>query len=170
MISRKSLICLMLIMLCCVSSEICFSENDMNNKKELITSFENLKWLAGRWEGEAFGGQFEEVWSPATAGSMCGTFKLMVNDAVSFYEIFTITFDSAGPVLRLKHFNADLTGWEEKDEVITFPFVGGDANELRFDGLVYRKTSDNTMQILLKTKDSEGTVTENVIDCTKTNN
>ncbi len=169
MIIRKSLICLMLVFLCWISSEIGFSENDMNNKKELINSFEDFEWLAGRWEGEAFGGQFEEVWSPAAGGSMCGTFKLMVNDAVSFYEIFTITLDSAGPVLRLKHFNADLTGWEEKDEVITFPFVGGDANELSFDGLVYRKTSENTMRIILNIKDSEGNITENVIDCTKTN-
>lgn len=167
MILRKSLVCLMLVILCCLFSESSFSERNMNNKNESILSFENFEWLAGRWEGEAFGGVFEEVWSSPTAGSMCGTFKLMTNGTVSFYEIFTITIDSEGPVLRLKHFNADLTGWEEKDEVVTFRYVGGDSSEILFEGLTYRRTSDKTMQIILKTKDSDGKVTENIIDCKK---
>jgi len=123
--------------------------------------------LVGHWEGEAFGGVFEEVWQPPSAGSMCGTFKLIVNEKVSFYEIFIITIDSSGPNLNLKHFNADLTGWEEKDEVVNFPFISFNDNELQFDGLIYRKTSDETMQIILKMKNSEGKITENIIDCKK---
>lgn len=167
--NKKYLVCFLIAVLCSFMTETCFSEADMNDKKESITSFEDIEWLVGFWEGEAFGGNFEEVWLPATAGSMCGTFKLKTNNAVSFYEIFIITFDSTGPVLRLKHFNADLTGWEEKDEVVLFSYLGGDANEIRFDGLTYRKISERSMQIVLRTKDSDGKITENIIYCNKEN-
>ncbi|MCP4703904.1 MAG: hypothetical protein GY865_04785 [candidate division Zixibacteria bacterium] len=142
----------------------------MNDQKNANVSFKDFEWLAGSWEGEAFGGNFEEVWSPATAGSMCGTFKLFSNNKVSFYEIFTITIDSTGPVLRLKHFNADLTGWEEKDEVISFPYIDCNKNELQFDGLIYRKISDEAMRIVLRTRDANGIVTDNIIDCKRSNN
>ncbi len=141
----------------------------MNNEEEKIVSFDDFGWLVGFWEGEAFGGNFEEVWLPASGGSMCGTFKLMTNNNVNFYEIFTITIDSTGPVLRLKHFNADFTGWEEKDEIVTFPFISASDGELHFDGLIYRKRSEKTMQIILKIKNSDGKITKNIIDCQKTN-
>lgn len=170
MILRRSLVCFCFAIICVIITKTGFSEGDMNSNKELKASFEDLKWMVGNWEGEAFGGNFEEVWSPATAGSMCGTFKLMNNNGVSFYEIMTITLSPAGPNLRLKHFNADLTGWEEKDEVIEFPFVKCKPNEIEFDGLIYRKTSEETMQIILKTKDSDGQVSENIIDCKKIDN
>ncbi len=167
MIFKKCLICLIQIIFCWALADTGFSEDNMNNKDNKIVSFNDFEWLVGFWEGEAFGGNFEEVWSPASGGSMCGTFKLKINNSVSFYEIFTITIDSTGPVLKLKHFNADLTGWEEKDEVVTFPFISASDGELQFDGLIYRRTSDKTMQIILRIKNSDGKITENIIDCQK---
>ncbi len=167
MIIKKCLLCLILVTVCWASSETCLSESRMNNEQNNLVSFDDFEWLVGFWEGEAFGGHFEEVWLPESGGSMSGIFKLITNDSVSFYEIFTITFDSTDPVLRVKHFNADLTGWEEKDEVVTFPFISAGDGEIRFDGLTYRKRSDKTMQIILKIKNSDGKVTENIIDCQK---
>jgi len=157
----------MLAILYWASSKTAFSEDNMNNEQEKMVSFDDFEWLVGFWEGEAFDGNFEEVWSPASGGSMCGTFKLMTNDGINFYEIFAITIDSTGPVLKLKHFNANLTGWEEKDEVVTFPFISAGDGELKFDGLIYRKKSEKTMQVILRMKNSDGKVTENVIDCQK---
>ena len=43
-------------------------------------------------------------------------------------------------------------------------------NELQFDGLIYRKTSEETMRIILKTKDADGNIAENIIDCRRSNN
>ena len=170
MIFKKYINCLIIVVLCLILSGTSISGDNMDNKKIAITSFEDFEWLAGNWEGEAFGGTFEEIWSPATAGSMCGIFKLKTGNKVSFYEIFTITFDSTGPVLNLKHFNPDLTGWEEKDKVVSFPFISCEGNELQFDGLIYRKTSEKTMQIILKTKDTDGNINENIINCKRTDN
>ena len=35
-------------------------------------TLEDAAWLTGSWGGEAFGGSFEQVWNPASAGSMVG--------------------------------------------------------------------------------------------------
>ena len=105
------------------------------------SSLNDFAWLAGHWQGEAFGGICEEVWSPASAGTMIGTYKQINGGEVRFYEIMKIAVDSSGPVLTLKHFNADLTGWEEKDDVVTFPLVAAGDGMIEFDGLTYEPVS-----------------------------
>ena len=40
-------------------------------------TLENVKWLAGHWRGEAFGGITEEIWSPPLGGSMMCAFRLI---------------------------------------------------------------------------------------------
>ena len=76
-------------------------------------SLDDLSWLVGRWVGKGFGGVCEEVWQPSSGGSMIGTFSLVVDGKAQFYELMTITMESGKPTMKLKHFNADLTGWEE---------------------------------------------------------
>jgi hypothetical protein len=100
---------------------------------------------------------------------MVGTFKLIKDDKVIFYEIETISADSAGFSLKLKHFNADLTGWEEKEEVIRFPLISASEDEIKFKGLSYRKVSDDSIRITLDIKDKDGNIRENVIDCKRLN-
>ena len=129
-----------------------------NNPEDLNVILEHLSWLAGRWEGEAFGGRCEEIWAPPSAGSMVGLFKVWKNSKVSFYEIETITIDSSGLALSVKHFNADLSGWEEKDDVVRFPFVSAGEEEIRFKGVTYRKTSSESLRITLDTRDKDGNV------------
>ncbi len=133
-------------------------------EKDKIT-LEDISWLAGHWQGEGFGGVCEEIWNKSFGPSMVGTFALIVNDEIKFYEIMIITLDSTGPVLKLKHFNTDLIGWEEKDKVITFPFVRASDNRIEFDGLVYEKTSSEELRITVSMKQSDGTISQEVIDC-----
>jgi hypothetical protein len=128
-------------------------------------NLESLSWLVGSWKANAFGGVCEEVWSPPSAGTMTGTFKLVVDGKVSFYELFIMTIENGGPTLHLKHFNADLTGWEEKDEVITFAFIEMTDNELRLDGLTYRSISADSLQIELQMKGSDGKVRTQMFNC-----
>lgn len=42
-----------------------------------------------------------------------------------------------GPAIRLKHFHADLTGWEGQDEFIVFPLRETGPGFARFEGLTY---------------------------------
>ena len=75
-----------------------------------------IDWIAGHWKGEAFGGHVEEVWSKPAGGAMMGMFRLVQGDEVGFYELLTLLEEDGSLVFRLKHFNSDLTGWEEKNE------------------------------------------------------
>ena len=84
-------------------------------------SLEDLDWIVGSWEGTAFGGIAEEVWAPASGNSMMGMFKLISDGDVYFYELMTIVEQEGTLMMRLKHFNNDLTGWEEKDDTVDFP-------------------------------------------------
>jgi hypothetical protein len=54
-----------------------------------------------------------------------------------FTEHMVIAQEGGSLVLKLKHFNPDLTGWEEKDEMETFPLVALDPCHAQFDGLTY---------------------------------
>ena len=76
-----------------------------------------LTWLVGHWRGEGLGGTVDEMWGPAAAGTMLGTFRLTKDNQVGFTEFFMLSEDDETLVLRLKHFNPDFTGWEAQNEV-----------------------------------------------------
>lgn len=152
------------------SEENMTDENKSRNGSDDLTVILNeLSWLVGRWEGEAFGGRCEEIWAPPSAGSMVGTFKVWKDGKVSFYEIETITIDSSGLSLNVKHFNADLTGWEEKEEVVKFPFISAGKEEISFKGITYRKISVDLLQIMLDSRDPDGNINKIEINCNRAN-
>ncbi len=116
-----------------------------------------LAWLTGYWVGDGFGGTCEEIWSKPSAGSMVGSFKLSVDGTVRFYEIFTLTIDSAGlPTLRIKHFNADLTGWEEKDKVVVFSYETATDSSLTIGAVTYRRLAADSLHIDVRLKNKSG--------------
>jgi len=110
-------------------------------------SITDLQWIEGSWTGEAFGGQTEEVWTAPSAGSMMGMFKLISDGDISFYELMTISQKEKSLIMRIKHFNDDMKGWEEKDEVVEFPLVDIKKNAVYFDGLTFKKISDRQMNV-----------------------
>lgn len=93
-------------------------------------------FLVGRWTGFGMGGDVEEVWSPAQGGQMVGHFTYARNGAVVFYEILLIRPDEEGGLeMLVKHFNADFTAWEDKEDWVTFRADGVEEGLLRFKGL-----------------------------------
>lgn len=113
-------------------------------------------WLAGRWTGDGMGGAVEEMWSPPADGAMAGHFQLVRDGRVVFYEIMQIAEEGAGLVFRVRHFNRDFTGWEDKTQMVTFPFVSADATALRFRGLVLERTGANAMTITVTIRQRDG--------------
>jgi hypothetical protein len=106
-----------------------------------------VAWLAGHWQGEGLGGFNEEVWAPPQAGAMMGMYRLVREGRTAFFEILTITEDAGGLVLRIKHFHPDLKGWEERDEVVTFPLVKLEPDAAYFDGLTFRRPAADRLDI-----------------------
>ena len=58
--------------------------------------------------------------------------------------------------MELKHFNPGLIGWEEKDQVYSYPLVKIQKNEAVFERpdkltrLTYRRTSTDSLYVLLE--------------------
>jgi hypothetical protein len=118
--------------------------------------FDKMSWLVGDWQGEGLGGTVEEFWSAPAGGSMMGCFRLIQDDTIMFYEFFFLAADSAGTVLKLKHFNPDMTGWEEKDEAVRFDFLGATDSEIRYEALTYRHVAEDSLEITVNLRDEEG--------------
>ncbi len=93
-------------------------------------------WLEGCWTGTGLGSPAMECWMSSPGGPMTGMFQLLdENGDQIFSEIMLIdTFDD-GPALRLKHFDAQLIGWEAADEYVNFAFVEQTPTSLVFNGL-----------------------------------
>ena len=114
-------------------------------EKRVPATLEDVEWMAGSWSGEAFGGTFEEVWNPASLGTMVGLFKFMGDEQVNFYELLLLAEEEGSLVLKVKHFNADFTAWEDKEDYVNFRLVRIEPDAAHFSGLSFFKVSDNEM-------------------------
>ncbi|MGE0045397.1 MAG: DUF6265 family protein [Hyphomonadaceae bacterium] len=124
---------------------------------------EDAAWLAGRWVGEGLGGQLEETWAPPAGGQMVGHFRLTRNGAPVFYEIMLMEVTEGGVQMRVKHFNPDFTGWEERNEWVIFEPVSASETELAFSGLVLRREGEDQLIITIRLRYSETDVRDEVL-------
>lgn len=113
-------------------------------------------WLAGQWVGSAFGGTVEEVWTQPASGSMMGSYRLLKDGKVVFMELLTLTERDGTLALRLKHFNANLTGWEQKDEVREFLLLKKEPGRMYFDGMTFEVEGDRLIVMLRISDDRTG--------------
>lgn len=110
-------------------------------------TIEDFSFVIGSWSGPALGGECYEVWSEPSGETMAGTFKMVKEGKVGFYELMIISPVGESYAILLKHFNADMTGWEEKDKVITFPLVKIENETAYFDGLTMRRTGPDSLEV-----------------------
>jgi len=106
-------------------------------------TLEDARFLVGSWSGTAFGEKMEESWSAPTGGSMVGTFKLFDGDEPAMYELMLLTAEEGSLNLKVKHFNADFTAWEEKPDYVNFKLVKFSRGELHFRGISFYKRDDD---------------------------
>ena len=122
----------------------------------------DVGWLTGQWRGEGFGGTVEEIWAAPLGGAMVGMFRLVKPQGPVFYELLTMVEEQGSLALRLKHFQPDLTGWEEKEgsTAVVFPLVKLAPKAAYFRGLTFEKTEENTLVITLALRSKDGTLRE----------
>jgi len=116
-----------------------------DNQNSPNAKISDISWIQGIWRGEAFGGITEEIWSPLLAGSIMGSFRVIKNGKVIFYEFETITETEQTLILKLKHFNSDLVGWEDKETTIDFNLVKVTDNMVYFDGFTFERINETKM-------------------------
>ncbi len=103
-----------------------------------------MAWLVGQWHGVGIqGAPAHESWLPPAGGTMVGTFvqetgQDPADTGIMFTEHMYLMEEAGTLVLRLKHFNADLTGWEERDGMLTFRLVALEECAAYFSALTLR--------------------------------
>lgn len=120
----------------------------------------DMKWIVGAWQGEAFGGFSEEIYSDPNSGVIMGAYRLIVDGKTVFYELMTILEENGTVVFRLKHFEPNLTGWEEKDKFVEFKFIKKDAKRIYFEGMTFEPIGKKALKIYLAIKQKDGSVKE----------
>jgi hypothetical protein len=124
-------------------------------------TLQDMSWLTGRWSGTGLGGMTEEMWSDPASGAMMGMFRLVKDGKVIFYEFLTLVEQEGSLRLKLKHFNPDLTGWEEKADFITFRLLKLTPTEAFFEGITFRLEGPDRLRIFVAIRNrADGTVRE----------
>ena len=113
---------------------------------------EDLSWIEGVWVGKGLGGECEEVWMPAIDGHMIGTFRFWEDGKLVFSEFMNIVQEGEIFSMKLKHFNPDLSPWEEKDQWTTFRLVEIGENFVSFSGLTMQRIGDEMILQLALTE------------------
>jgi len=124
-------------------TEHTFKLDDPENRP--AATLDDVSMLVGSWSGEAFGSKFEETWNAPSAGSMIGFFKLFQDDEISFYELLLLVEEEGSVSLKVKHFSADFTAWEEKGDYITFQFIKTEEDAVHFSGISFYRIDEDTM-------------------------
>lgn len=113
---------------------------------------------------KALGGFSEEIYSDPNSGVIMGAYRLIKDGKTIFYELMTIVEENDSLVFRLKHFNADLTGWEEKDKSVSFKFIKKDAKRIYFEGMTFEPLGKNKLKVYLAIRQKDGSVIEETFD------
>jgi hypothetical protein len=130
-----------------------FHARRLGDRPSPPATLDAVAWLAGHWEGEGLGGHNEELWSPPRAGVMMGMYRLVKQDRPALFEFLMIVEESGTLVLKLKHFNPDFTGWEEKDRTVDFRLVEVEERAVHFSGLSFVRAGEDGLRIYLLLSD-----------------
>ena len=133
----------------------------LGDKPSPPATLADMAWLQGRWTGDGLGGS-EEVWSPPAGGVMMGMYRLLKDGKPIFYEFLMLTEESGSLAMKLKHFNPDFSGWEEKTGFVTFKLVAVEPRAVHFSGLSFYREGDDELRIYLRLRDKSGEVREEV--------
>lgn len=93
---------------------------------------------------------------------MMGIFRFLSKGKTVFYELITVAEEKETLIIRLKHFNRDLSGWEEKDKTVDFRFVKREKNRYYFEGMTFEAIDRQNLNIYLAIRQKDGTVREEI--------
>ena len=156
--------------LCCVLASAAFAQ-EIQTKNTLKLSagqkggpakIADMGWLTGTWRGTGLGGESEEVWSEPRNGIMMGMYRMLKDGKPIFYELLTLSETDGTLMIRLKHFNANFVGWEEKDKTVDFPFIRKDGKRIYFDGMTFELVGNDDVNVYLAIGGKDGSVKEEI--------
>ncbi|MEL7446470.1 MAG: DUF6265 family protein [Pseudomonadota bacterium] len=115
------------------------------------STLDDLAWMEGTWVGSRGPGHtVQHVILAEEVGHMPGFVRSWQGDTVLFYEITTFAEVGDHVAYRVKHFNYDLTGWEEREQVIHRPLLGKGKGMLRFNGITFEQTDEDSFTVYFR--------------------
>lgn len=132
-------------------------------------TIEQMSWLVGQWSGSSIGGAAAmESWLPPTGDTMVGTFvQEAAEGGIYFTEHMYLVEEEGTLILRLKHFNADLTGWEEKDDMLTFRLIAVEECAAYFRSLTLRCDGEDGLLAAVRMKSDGEEISELIFRFTR---
>lgn len=117
----------------------------------------DLWWLEGLWQGEGIeGAPATESWLPPIGSTMVGTFvQQNPEGTILFTEHMYLMEEGDSVVLKLKHFNADLTAWEDKAGMVTFRLLSAEFCAAYFSGLTLRCDGNDKLVVAVRMKSDQ---------------
>ena len=111
-------------------------------------------WLIGQWSGAGIGGaEAHESWLAPSGTTMVGSFvQELADGSIMFTEHMYLMEEGGSLAVKLKHFNADLTGWEDKDGMVTFRLLASEPCALYFSALTYRCDGEGRIVVAVRMK------------------
>lgn len=91
---------------------------------------------------------------------MIGTFRLVSDKKLNFCEVFLLTKTDQGVILKVKHFDDQLVGWEAKGKSVNFPLLKVGKNAVWFRGLTYQLQKDGSLKAWVAMKQKDNTFRE----------
>ena len=124
----------------------------------------DMNWMVGSWAGEGFGASLQETYSDQAGGQMPGHFSIVADGKPGMYEFVMIA--QVGPSLeyRVRHFNPDMTAWEDKATFIRFPLVERVGDTWYFDGLTIRRTGPDSAEHVVRVGHKGGKTEDAVLE------
>jgi len=121
-----------------------------------------MDWLIGQWIGTGIAdAPAMESWLPPTGTTMVGMFvQESAEGGIMFTEHMYLMEEEGSLVLKLKHFNADLTGWEDKEGMVTFPLIALEEGAAYFRSLTLRTDGEDGLLAAVRMKNRDGSTGE----------
>ncbi len=111
----------------------------------------DLSWMVGYWKGPGLNGECDELWMPAQDNSMIGVFRYSEKGKLIFTEYMAIEEEKRKINLKVKHFSANFSPWEEKDHWVNFPLIKIEGQTAYFNGLTIQRSGDKmTIKLVME--------------------
>lgn len=112
----------------------------------------DLSFMVGRWQEAREGATLEETWSYALNGNMLGMCRFSDSGKIKLLEFLCLQQETAGPVLRIRHYNTQLAPWKnEEQQPLTCQLAKFSAGEAMFES----RQGDSLVRITYKSDSAD---------------
>ena len=94
---------------------------------------------------------------------MPGHFRAVKDGKADLYEFVMMAEVGGSLEYRVRHFNPDMTAWEDKTTFVRFPLVAVEKDAWYFDGYTLKRTGPDTAVHIVRVKRGDGEATDVVL-------